>query len=196
MREYLWDEEGWDIFFFAGHSSSNADGTIGTIELNETESLSINKFGEALKAARERGLQIAVFNSCDGLGLANTLAELNIPQIIVMRETVPDEVARGFLQDFLTAFAREGCSLYTAVRQARRKLENFEDGFPGVKWLPVISQHPAAMPPTWQQLRERSGGRLGGSDGRREGLLTRQEFKNRRDLLSLVKNEVISNRNE
>ena len=178
LREYLWDNEGWDIFFFAGHSNSNDDGTIGTIELNENETLSINDFQEALKAARERGLQIAVFNSCDGLGLANSLVELNLPQIIVMRETVPDEVAREFLQYFLTAFARENCSLYTALREARRKLENFEAKFPGVKGLPVIAQHPAATPPTWDRLRGRSGGRVGGGDWTREGLLTRQEFKN------------------
>ncbi len=140
----MWDDLGWDIFFFAGHSNSNADGTIGTIELNENETLSINNFQEALKAARERGLQIAVFNSCDGLGLANTLVELNLPQIIVMRETVPDEVAREFLRDFLTAFAKKNCSLDAAVKEARRKLENFEAKFQGVQWLPVIAQHPAA----------------------------------------------------
>ncbi len=58
-----------------------------------------------LRKAISRGLQLAIFNSCDGLGLANDLAELNIPQIIVMRSPVPDLVAQEFLKHFLKAFS-------------------------------------------------------------------------------------------
>ena len=46
---------------------------------------------EALKKAIGCGLQLAVFNSCDGLGLARELEALHIPQMIVMQEPVPGE---------------------------------------------------------------------------------------------------------
>lgn len=106
LRDYLWLEEGWDIFFFAGHSSSSDDGQDGEIILNElAQGLKITELFEALKKAISRGLQLAIFNSCDGLGLAKQLAELNIRSLIVMRELVPDAVAKTFLKHFLTALA-------------------------------------------------------------------------------------------
>jgi CHASE2 domain-containing sensor protein len=150
FNRYLWDRQGWDILFFAGHSQT--EGEIGWIDLNQNERLTITHFNNALRYAIQRGLQLAIFNSCDGLGLANQLADLQIPQTIVMREPVSDEVATAFLENFLEAFAR-GDSFYLAVREAREKLEQLEDEFVCATWLPVICQNPAVEPPTWQQLR-------------------------------------------
>jgi CHASE2 domain-containing sensor protein/class 3 adenylate cyclase len=151
----LWEPQGWDILFFAGHSSSQAglesDRLSGTIFLNPSESLSISQLKNALKKAIERGLKIAIFNSCDGLGLARELADLYIPQILVMREPVPDRVAQEFLKYFLDAFSR-GESFYLAVREAREKLQGLEDRFPCATWLPSICQNPAVQPPDWQEL--------------------------------------------
>jgi uncharacterized protein YjbI with pentapeptide repeats len=147
---HLWDEAGWDILFFAGHSHSQED--TGCIYINETDSLTLKELKYALRAAVERGLKLAIFNSCDGLGLARDLADLRIPQIIVMREPVPDAVAEAFLQHFVKAFAG-GKSLYASVREAREKLHALEDEFPCASWLPVICQHPAEMPLTWEELR-------------------------------------------
>lgn len=31
FNDYLWDEQGWDILFFAGHSNTDADEMIGQI---------------------------------------------------------------------------------------------------------------------------------------------------------------------
>ena len=67
----------WDILFFAGHSQT--DGSTGKLWLNETEHLSIGDIQSALIQAISRGLKLAIFNSCDGLGLANELADLQIP---------------------------------------------------------------------------------------------------------------------
>lgn len=145
LTEQLW-QPGWDILFFAGHSSSQGQ---GHIQLNSTESLTIDQLKYALKTAIANGLKLAIFNSCDGLGLATDLADLHIPQVIVMREPVPDRVAQEFLKYFLAAFAG-GKSLYTAVRQAREKLQAWETEFPCATWLPVICQNPAEVPPTWQ----------------------------------------------
>jgi CHASE2 domain-containing sensor protein len=150
LNELLWDEQGWNILFFAGHSSTT-DGETGNIYINSTESLTITQLRNALKKAITNGLQLAIFNSCDGLGLARQLDDLHIPQIIVMREPVPDKVAQEFLKHFLMGFA-SGKSFYLAVREAREQLQGLESEFPGASWLPVICQNPAVTPLTWGQM--------------------------------------------
>jgi hypothetical protein len=85
LNEKLW-EQSWDILFFAGHSQT--EGERGRIYLNQTDSLTLDELRYALKKAVEDGLQLAIFNSCDGLGLAYELAQVHIPQLIVMREPV------------------------------------------------------------------------------------------------------------
>lgn len=150
LTNQLW-LEGWDILFFAGHSNSGVNGETGRIYINQTDSLTINDLRYALQTAVEHGLKLAIFNSCDGLGLARNLANLQIPQIVVMREPVPDRVAHQFLKHFLQAFASDK-SFYLAVREARERLQSLEDQFPCATWLPIIYQNPAEVPPTWQQL--------------------------------------------
>lgn len=145
LTEHLWEPKGWDILFFAGHSATHPEGTTGCIYLNQTDSLTIPQLKYALKQAVDRGLKIAIFNSCDGLGLAYELNDLQIPQLLVMREPVPDEVAQEFLKSFLDAFAK-GESFYLAVRKAREKLQGLEHYFPCATWLPVIFQNPAEIP--------------------------------------------------
>ncbi len=93
-------------------------------------------------------MKLAIFNSCDGLGLAYDLADLQLTQTIVMREPVPDRVAQDFLKHFLTGFS-QGKSLYVAVREAREKLQSLEGDFPCATWLPVICQNPAEVPSRW-----------------------------------------------
>jgi len=173
VTEKLWGH-GWDILFFAGHSSSQAiprqshgiprqshgiprqshgnEEGISRIYINQTDSLTIGDLRYALQTAVEQGLKLAIFNSCDGLGLAQELASLHIPQLVVMREPVPDQVAQKFLKYFLKAFAG-GKSLYLAVREARERLQGLEDQFPCATWLPVICQNPGEVPPTWRSLR-------------------------------------------
>ncbi|MHC5767078.1 MAG: CHASE2 domain-containing protein [Nostoc sp.] len=151
LDEYLWNQD-WDILFFAGHSNSLADGEIGEICINQTESLTILQLKNGLKAAIRHGLKLAIFNSCDGIGLGRNLADLNIPQMIVMREGVPDLIAQEFLKNFLTAFA-DSKPFYLAVREARERLQGLENEFPCASWLPVICQNPITVPTTWQELR-------------------------------------------
>ena len=145
INDQLWNQP-WNILFFAGHSRS--EGKTGRIYINDLDSLTIADLKYALRNALTNGLQLAIFNSCDGLGLARELQDLHIPQIIVMREPVPDLVAQAFLKHFLAAFS-SGASLYIAVRTAREKLQGLEDKFPGATWLPIICENPAAIPMTW-----------------------------------------------
>ena len=137
----------WDILFFAGHSSSNIAES-SWIKIKEDEHLSIQDLKYALRTAIDRGLSLAIFNSCDGLGLAAELAELCIPQTIVMREKVFDPVASKFLNFFITEFA-SGKSLYLAIRRARERLQGEEGKYPCASWLPVIFQNPGCQPLSW-----------------------------------------------
>lgn len=148
LNDQLWDQQ-WDILFFAGHSSSQGSGFLA---INREENLSIQELKHALQIAVSNGLQIAILNSCQGLKLAHHLAELNIPQTILMREQVPDRVAQEFLKYFLTTFAK-GEKLYSAVRSARERLQGLEDEFLCATWLPVIYQNLAEVPPTWADLK-------------------------------------------
>ncbi|MGK7916273.1 MAG: substrate-binding domain-containing protein [Prochloraceae cyanobacterium] len=164
LKSKLW-RESWDILFFAGHSQSEAQR--GRININQSDSLTIEEIKSAVKKAIERGLQLAIFNSCDGLGLASELEKLHIPQMIVMREPVPDVVAQQFLLYFLPIFA-SGAPLHLAVRSAREMLQDLEYEFPCVSWLPVIWQNPAFIPPTWSDLVGKQLSQLNHSAGDRK----------------------------
>jgi CHASE2 domain-containing sensor protein len=148
LYSHLW-EQAWDVLFFAGHS--NTEQQQGRMHLSATESLTIEELRYGLRRAIESGLQLAIFNSCDGLGLAYELEQLHIPQSIVMREPVPDRVALAFLKQFLSTFAG-GAPLYTSVRQAREYLQGLEGEFPCASWLPMIFQNLAVPPLTWKAL--------------------------------------------
>ena len=153
LNKALWQEPGWQILCFSGHSSSNWDDSKGWIQINPKEALNLEELKYALTAAIDRGLQLAIFNSCNGMGLATQLADLHLPQIIVMRERVPDLVAQEFVKNFFELFAKQGKSLYLSVRQAREKLQSMEDKFPCATWLPVICQNSATLPLNWQELK-------------------------------------------
>ena len=148
IDDQLWAQP-WDVLFFAGHSETRE--TTGHLYLNRNESLTVAELRYGLKQALRQGLQLAIFNSCDGLGLAWELEDLHIPQIVVMREPVPDKVAQEFLKVFLRTFA-SGCSLYQAVGTARRKLQGWEGFYPCASWLPAIIQNATVVPPTWKTL--------------------------------------------
>jgi CHASE2 domain-containing sensor protein len=144
LQAQIWERQ-WDVLFFAGHSSSQGR---GCIQINATETLTIERLKYGLQRSIANGLKLAIFNSCDGLGLAQDLADLRIPQTIVMRQPVPDRVAQEFLKTFLQTFAG-GSSLYAAVREAREKLQILESEFPCATWLPVICQNPAEPAVRW-----------------------------------------------
>ena len=144
LNQQLWDEKGWDLFCFSGHSWTKTD-VGGIICLNETEKLAIADLNKAFSAAIKHGLKLAIFNSCDGFGLANALLNLNIPQAIAMRDRIPDRVAQDFLTSFLLGYSR-GHSIFTSVRQAKEKLHSGDYCFPCASWLPAIFQNPALEP--------------------------------------------------
>lgn len=148
FRQNLTCPQGWDLLFFAGHSSDNS---VGAIDLNPTESVTLTDLSDALQTAIERGLKLAIFNCCSGLGLATSLAQLNLPTAIVMREAVPNRIAQDFLQTFLHSFQR-GNSVLIAVAAARQHLQSLEADFPCASWLPVVFWNPTVALPTWKSF--------------------------------------------
>ncbi|HEY9656636.1 MAG TPA: CHAT domain-containing protein, partial [Crinalium sp.] len=93
------DERGWDVLFFAGHSNEEA-ATGGKLELAPQTTLAISEIEPQLCLAKQRGLQLAIFNSCCGLHIAESLIRLGLPQVVVMREQIQDAVAHKFLEHF------------------------------------------------------------------------------------------------
>jgi CHASE2 domain-containing sensor protein len=156
LRQQLDDRQGWDILFFAGHG---ADNSIGSIQLNASESVTLPDLSHAVRSAIGRGLKLAIFNCCNGLGLATSLAAFDIPTAIVMREAIPNRVAQDFLQTFLRSF-ESGNSLLIAVADARRRLLAIESEFPCATWLPVVFWNPTVELPTWKSFYYRSPARM------------------------------------
>lgn len=148
LFKYLWSES-WDIVFFAGHSET-INGQ-GIIHLNRREVLSIKDLKYAFKKAIDNGLKLAIFNSCDGLGLAYALGELSIPQLIVMREPIIDRVAHKFLDFFISEYSN-GEPLHIATRKARERLQALESEYPYSSWLPVLYQNQATPALSWSEL--------------------------------------------
>ena len=149
LNYQLWENR-WDVLFFAGHSHSQNEQAY--LQLNAIEQLSLSELNHALRKACQQGLQLAIFNSCDGLGLVSSLSSLSLNQMIVMKEPVPDIVAQQFLKGLLLSFAK-GQPLPQAVREAREKLQSLENQFPCATWLPVLCQTTATPPLTWQALK-------------------------------------------
>ncbi|WP_373544423.1 CHASE2 domain-containing protein [Chamaesiphon sp.] len=148
LRQQLDDRQGWDLLFFAGHGSED---NVGAIHLNPTESVTLSDLSQAVKAAIGRGLKLAIFNCCSGLGVATSLAAFDLPTAIVMREAIPNRVAQDFLQTFLRSF-ESGSSLLVAVADARRQLQSIEADFPCATWLPVVFWNPTVELPTWKSF--------------------------------------------
>lgn len=168
VSDSLWDTKP-DILFFAGHSSSKEDK--GVFKINEHDAIAISDLRSALKEAMAKGLRLVIFNSCDGLKLAEDLADLGLPAIIVMKERIPDAAAQRFLEYFLAAFTgntdndndkdkdkdkKSPKPLTLAVLEAQKRLESLEREFACVSWLPTLFQQ-ADIDLTWQDLQVDSG---------------------------------------
>ncbi len=155
VKTTLLDSKGWDILFFAGHSNTKENTGILSINDNHNSNerdITINELTNNLKEAIKNGLQLAIFNSCDGLGIGEGLASLYIPITIIMREPVPNKVAQDFFHEFLNSYANQKLSLYIAVKNARKKLETLENDYLTASWLPMIFQNPSFSSPSWVEL--------------------------------------------
>lgn len=158
ISDALIEQQQMRVLFFGGHGETieleleTNTQSIGTIYLDKDTPISISKIKTDLKQAIERGLQIAIFNCCSGLGLAQELADLNLPYLVVMRSQIPDTLAQQFCQDLLSRYSQGG-NFTTAFHYARGRLvtrtkrnDEFES------WLPMLVHNPQSNRVTWQDL--------------------------------------------
>jgi hypothetical protein len=156
VADFLITSRPWDIFIFSGHGNtienSLSNRSEGIIYLDNQTELEISRLKGQVQQAVNRGLQIAIFNCCNGFGLAEQLSDVNIPYIIVMRERIPDRVAHQFLVDLLTQYS-QGDSFPAAFRYARAQLALADHSFAKfADWLPVLFHNPLSQHVTWQDL--------------------------------------------
>lgn len=136
------------VLVFAGHGYPGTNGRSGQIGLNLRNNISVENFSHALEGAVQQGLQLAIFNCCHSVDLAEALHRSHLPAAIVMRASVPDLVAQHFLKDFLTHYAQSR-SLPLSLYEARRSLQRSSAQYPRADWLPLVFHHPLLDLPTW-----------------------------------------------
>ncbi|TVP59087.1 MAG: CHASE2 domain-containing protein [Nodularia sp. (in: Bacteria)] len=143
IMQAIASESGWDILFFAGHSNeTNLTG--GELGIAPNTALLLSEIEPALTTAKERGLQVAIFNSCKGLSIANKLIDLGISQVAVMREPIHNRVAEEFFLRFVEALAAYKDvheSLLTATQYIKLE-KNFT--YPSAYLIPSLFRHPEA----------------------------------------------------
>jgi hypothetical protein len=140
VAEAIADDRGWDVLFFAGHSDEAAS-TGGTLELAPNVSVSIVELTPLLTQAKQRGLQLAIFNSCSGLHIANSLIQLGLSQVIVMRERIQDQVAHEWLMQFCRNLATYQ-TVHQALIGACDYLTTEQLAYPSAYLIPSLFRHP------------------------------------------------------
>ena len=155
IQKALTDERGWSVLFFAGHSNETAI-TGGELAIAPKIALSVVEIAEQLKIARANGLQFALFNSCSGLSIANSLIDLGLSQVAVMREPIHNRVAQVFLVQLLQALAdyQNVQQALTSAAQYLKRSQNLT--YPSAYLVPSLFCHPDASlyqiePWGWQQ---------------------------------------------
>ncbi|HLO49038.1 MAG TPA: CHASE2 domain-containing protein [Kamptonema sp.] len=140
----LADERGWDLLFFAGHSNETTM-TGGELAIAPDACISISEIKPQLLSAKERGLKFALFNSCCGLSIANSLIDLGLNQVAVMREPIHNQVAQVFLARFLQELA-EHKDVQDALIAASQYLKLEKSlTYPSVCLVPSLFCHPGAV---------------------------------------------------
>lgn len=149
------DPKGWDILFFAGHSNEAAS-TGGEISIAPGVAIAIRELAPHLQTAKANGLRFALFNSCSGLHLAESLIDLGLSQVAVMREPIHNQVAQVFLVQFLKALARYE-DVHDALLAACTYLRQEQNlVYPSASLVPSLFRHPGAtlfqlQPLGWQK---------------------------------------------
>ena len=138
------DERGWDVLFFAGHSNET-EMTGGELGIAPGVSISIQEITPQLCAAKQRGLQVAIFNSCSGINIAQSLIDLGFSQVVVMREPIHNSVAQEFLVQFLQGLGKHQ-NVYESVVAARQFLQlERSHTYPSSYLVPSLFCHPGAQ---------------------------------------------------
>ncbi|NEQ29893.1 MAG: CHASE2 domain-containing protein [Leptolyngbya sp. SIO4C5] len=133
---------GWDVLLFAGHSNETAL-TGGELAIAPGSSIRLQEIAPMLAIAQQHGLQFALFNSCSGLNIAESLIDLGLSQVAVMREPIHNQVAQVFLLQFLQALGQHQ-DVQAALLQANRHLRDKNLIYPAAHLVPSLFRHPSS----------------------------------------------------
>ncbi len=120
LRGALLDPAGWDALVFLGHSEADPNGG-GRLHLGDGSWVGSGAVANELAKAAEKGLRLALFNSCSGLDLARSSVEMGVEWALCFREAVPCAAASLAFCALLSAL-EAGDELQAAVRTARAAL--------------------------------------------------------------------------
>ncbi|WP_071515483.1 CHASE2 domain-containing protein [Geitlerinema sp. PCC 9228] len=144
LRRVITDPLGWDILLFLGHSNET-EVTGGEIAIAPDVSISMSEIASDLALARQRGLKFALFNSCNGLNIADAVIDLGLSQVVVMREPIHDRVAKEFLTEFLQKIS-VGENVHDALLSTCKYLKTKQNlTYPSAYLIPSIFRHPDAQ---------------------------------------------------
>lgn len=140
--EKITDERGWDILFFAGHSNET-ELTGGEFHIAPGVSMSVSDIEAPVKTAIKEGLQFAIFNSCSGISIAQSLIDLGLNQVAVMREPIHNQVAQEFLVAFTQSLAAYK-DVAEALLDACQSFQKPMTEFPSAHLIPSLFCRPGS----------------------------------------------------
>ena len=143
-----------DILYLSGHGESveYERELEGVIYLNPQTTIEISTLKPVIKKAVIGGLQIAIFNCCSGLGIAQQLRDANITYLIVMRAEIPNRTAQEFLEKLLFEYSN-GADFVRAFQLARDRISiSTKSWLKFANWLPVLFHNPLSYPVSWQDF--------------------------------------------
>ncbi|MEL7407555.1 MAG: CHASE2 domain-containing protein, partial [Cyanobacteria bacterium J06558_2] len=142
IQQALTDAQGWSALFFAGHSNETLL-TGGELAIAPNIALTVREIATELKIAVANGLRFALFNSCCGLTIANTLIDLGLSQVAVMREPIHNQVAQVFVRNFLQAIGNYQ-DVHQAMVRATKELQQQHLTYPSAYLIPALFCRPDA----------------------------------------------------
>jgi hypothetical protein len=146
LKRQIWEAiaapPGWDALLFFGHSNESVL-TGGELAIAPNTWLSMQELTPQLLKAKDHGLQFALFNSCSGLNIAESLIGLGLCQVVIMREPIHNAVAQHFLIHFLRQLASQE-NAHQAMLSACQNLLDHQLTYPSAALIPSLFRHPNA----------------------------------------------------
>jgi energy-coupling factor transporter ATP-binding protein EcfA2 len=138
---------------------STSDKLLNSIQVNEKWCISCWISDDILKdnLIFEDGFRNVISNTLylivwnDNLHSIKGHTEFEMIPMIIMQESLSTHIAQEFLACFLEYYIQRNQNFYAAVREARERLEPFEQKFPGIQGIPIISHHPDHRVLRWQE---------------------------------------------
>jgi CHASE2 domain-containing sensor protein len=134
--------ERWDILFFAGHSQEKGTES-WELQFAADLTLEMNDLKKPLADIANRGLRLAIFNSCCGCRIADFLIEQGVDQVIAMRERIRNDAAHAFLGKLCESLQKYN-DVWQAFTSACQYLEDERTNYSSAYLLPTLYRHPRA----------------------------------------------------